>query len=131
MVEASTDPRRALPYADRLGSQMPGAGHLVHMPFHIYYRVGQYKDAIEANKRAVAADEAYLAEARPEGIYPLAYYPHNIHSLMTSALMAGDGPSAVAAAEEARARGQPGRRAQHRLGAADPGGALLRARPVQ
>ncbi len=100
MVEASTDPRRALPYADRLGSQMPGAGHLVHMPFHIYYRVGQYKDAIEANKRAVAADEAYLAEARPEGIYPLAYYPHNIHSLMTSALMAGDGPSAVAAAEK-------------------------------
>ncbi len=100
MVEASTDPRRALPYADRLGSQMPGAGHLVHMPFHIYYRVGQYKDAIEANRRAVAADEAYLAEARPEGIYPLAYYPHNIHSLMTSAQMAGDGASAVAAAEK-------------------------------
>jgi len=51
MVEASTDPGRALPYADRLGSQMPGAGHLVHMPFHIYYRVGRYKDAIEANRR--------------------------------------------------------------------------------
>jgi tetratricopeptide (TPR) repeat protein len=79
---------------------MPGAGHLVHMPFHIYYRVGQYKDAIEANRRAVAADEAYIAEARPEGIYPLAYYPHNIHSLMTSAQMAGDGASAVAAAEK-------------------------------
>jgi tetratricopeptide (TPR) repeat protein len=100
MVEASTDPRRALRYADRLGSQMPGAGHLVHMPFHIYYRVGQYKDAIAANKRAVAADEAYLAEARPAGIYPLAYYPHNIHSLMTSAQMAGDGASAVASAEK-------------------------------
>ncbi|MBW8305563.1 MAG: hypothetical protein K0M46_01650 [Thiobacillus sp.] len=100
MVEASSNPRRALPYADRLGSQMPGAGHLVHMPFHIYYRVGQYKDAIEANRRAVAADEAYLAEARPEGIYPLAYYPHNIHSLMTSAQMAGDGASAIAASEK-------------------------------
>lgn len=100
MVEASTDPRRALRYADRLGSQMPGAGHLVHMPFHIYYRVGQYKDAIEANKRAVAADEAYLATTRPEGIYPLAYYPHNIHSLMSSAQMAGDGESAVTAAEK-------------------------------
>ncbi|MHB1215214.1 MAG: tetratricopeptide repeat protein [Thiobacillus sp.] len=100
MVEASSTPRRALPYADRLGSQMPGAGHLVHMPFHIYYRVGQYKDAIEANRRAVAADEAYLAEARPEGIYPLAYYPHNIHSLMTSAQMAGDGASAIAASEK-------------------------------
>jgi tetratricopeptide (TPR) repeat protein len=100
MVEASSNPGRALPYADRLGSLMPGAGHLVHMPFHIYYRVGQYKDAIEANRRAVAADEAYLAEARPEGIYPLAYYPHNIHSLMTSAQMAGDGESAIAAAEK-------------------------------
>lgn len=100
MVEASTHPGRALRYADRLGSQMPGAGHLVHMPFHIYYRVGQYKDAIKANRRAVAADEAYIASARPEGLYPLAYYPHNIHSLMTSAQMAGDGTSAVAAAEK-------------------------------
>jgi len=100
MVEASSNPRRALPYADRLGAQMPGAGHLVHMPFHIYYRVGQYKDAIEANKRAVAADEAYLAKARPDGIYPLAYYPHNIHSLMTSAQMAGDGKNAIDAAEK-------------------------------
>ena len=100
IMEASTQPGRALPYADRLGSLMPGAGHLVHMPFHIYYRVGQYKDAIEANQRAVAADEAYLAETSPTGIYPLAYYPHNIHSLMTSAQMAGDGKSAVAAAEK-------------------------------
>jgi len=100
MVEASSDPGRALPHADRLGRLMPGAGHLVHMPFHIYYRVGQYKDAIEANRRAVAADEAYLAEASPAGIYPLAYYPHNIHSLMTSALMAGDGKNAIASAEK-------------------------------
>ena len=100
IMEASTQPGRALPYADRLGSLMPGAGHLVHMPFHIYYRVGQYKDAIEANQRAVAADEAYLAEASAAGIYPLAYYPHNIHSLMTSAQMAGDGKRAVAAAEK-------------------------------
>ena len=100
VVEASSNPGRALPYAARLGSLMPGAGHLVHMPFHVYYRVGQYKDAIEANERAVAADEAYLAEARADGIYPLAYYPHNIHSLMTSAQMAGDGANAVAAAEK-------------------------------
>lgn len=100
MVEASTNPARALPYANRLGSLMPGAGHLVHMPFHIYYRVGQYKDAIEANRRAVAAGEAYIAQAQPEGIYPLAYYPHNIHSLMTSAQMAGDGNRAIAASEK-------------------------------
>lgn len=100
MVEASTNPGRALPYARKLGSLMPGAGHIVHMPFHIFYRVGQYKDAVRANQRAVAADEAYIARARPEGIYPLAYYPHNIHSLMTSAQMAGDGTTAVAAAEK-------------------------------
>ena len=100
MMEASSDPGRALPYADRLGSLMPGAGHLVHMPFHIYYRVGRYKDALQANQRAVVADETYLAEAQPGGIYPLAYYPHNIHSLMTSAQMAGDGDSAIAAAEK-------------------------------
>ncbi|MHB0982117.1 MAG: hypothetical protein ACYC02_01900, partial [Thiobacillus sp.] len=100
MVEASTDPGRALPYARKLGSLMPGAGHIVHMPFHIFYRVGHYKDAVRANQRAVAADEAYIAQARPDGIYPLAYYPHNIHSLMTSAQMAGDGTTAVAAAEK-------------------------------
>lgn len=100
MVEASDKPARAAPYADRLGAAMPGAGHLVHMPFHIYYRIGRYQDAIEANRRAVAADEAYIAEAQPEGIYPLAYYPHNIHSLMTSAQMAGDGKSAVESAEK-------------------------------
>lgn len=100
MVEASADPGRALPYANRLGDLMPDAGHLVHMPFHIYYRVGRYKDAIEANRRAVAVDERYLAAASSAGIYPLAYYPHNIHSLMSSAQMAGDGRSAVAAAEK-------------------------------
>lgn len=100
IVEASTDPGRALRHADRLGSLMPGAGHLVHMPFHIYFRVGHYQDALQANRRAVAADEAYIAEAQPQGIYPLAYYPHNVHSLMTSAQMAGDGRSAVDAAEK-------------------------------
>lgn len=100
MVEASSDPSRALRYAETLGDLMPGAGHLVHMPFHIYYRVGRYKDALEANRRAVAVDERYLAQVPAAGIYPLAYYPHNIHSLMSSAQMAGDGASAVAAAEK-------------------------------
>ena len=55
MMEASTDPERALPYARKLGSLMPGAGHIVHMPFHIDYRVGRYKDALLVNQRAVAA----------------------------------------------------------------------------
>lgn len=98
MVEASDRPERAEPYPERLGGLMPGAGHLVHMPFHIYFRLGRYADAIEANREAVAADQAYLDLAKPEGMYPQAYYPHNLHSLMVSAQMAGDGRSAVQAA---------------------------------
>src|SRR5262245_30087352 len=100
MVEASSAPERALPYAKRLTAAMPGAGHLVHMPFHIYYRVGDYKAALAANKAAVDIDEAYIAQEKPTGVYPLAYYPHNVHSLMASAQMAGDGAAAVAAAEK-------------------------------
>ena len=100
MVEASSTPERALPYTKRLALAMPGAGHLVHMPFHIYYRIGDYKAALKANKQAVAIDEAYIARAKPTGAYPLAYYPHNVHSLMASAQMAGDGASAVAAAKK-------------------------------
>jgi tetratricopeptide (TPR) repeat protein len=99
-VEASDRPERALRYARRLTAAMPGAGHIVHMPFHVYYRVGDYKAALEANKAAVAVDEAYIAAAAPTGIYPAAYYPHNVHSLMASAQMAGDGDTAIAAAEK-------------------------------
>ena len=77
---------------------MPGAGHLVHMPFHTYYRVGMYKEAVAANREAVRVDEAYIARAAPTGIYPMAYYPHNVHSLMASAQMAGDGDTAIEAA---------------------------------
>ena len=100
MVEASNRPERAEPYARRLGALMPGAGHVVHMPFHTYFRLGRYLDALAVNKAAVAADEAYIAKARPEGIYAEAYYPHNVHSLMVSAQMAGDGKTALAAAEK-------------------------------
>jgi tetratricopeptide (TPR) repeat protein len=98
LVEASADPLRALPYARRLGSLMPGAGHLVHMPFHIYFRAGLFKDALEANRAAVAADEALLAGSSATGIYPQAYYPHNVHSLLVSAQMAGDGKTVIDAA---------------------------------
>jgi len=100
MMEASDAPQRALAPARRLAAAMPGAGHLVHMPFHIYYRIGDYKAAVAANKDAVLIDEAYIAQAQPVGIYPRAYYPHNVHSLMASAEMAGDGASAIAAAEK-------------------------------
>jgi tetratricopeptide (TPR) repeat protein len=101
VVEASARPERAERYADRLGELVPGAGHLVHMPFHIYFRVGRYRDALAANRRAVAADERYLAQVGgAEGIYRFGYYPHNIHSLLASAQMAGDGETAIAAAEK-------------------------------
>lgn len=100
LVEASAAPERAERHADRLGALMPGAGHLVHMPSHIYYRVGRYLDSLAANRAAVAADEAYIAQAKPTGIYPQAYYPHAVHMLMVSAQMSGDGRAAIEAAEK-------------------------------
>ncbi|OYD84832.1 tetratricopeptide repeat protein [Azospirillum brasilense] len=100
MVEASDRPERAEPYADRLGRLMPAAGHIVHMPSHIYFRVGRYRDSLEANRGAVAADEAYLAKVKATGLYAGAYYPHNIHFLMVSAQMAGDGPTVVVSADK-------------------------------
>ncbi|MEN3364103.1 MAG: hypothetical protein V7606_1377 [Burkholderiales bacterium] len=99
-VEASTDPKRAEPYANRLGKLMPGAGHVVHMPSHIYYRIGRFKDSLATNKQAVAADEAYIAEQKPGGFYPVAYYPHNVHFMLASAQMAGDGKTVIEAADK-------------------------------
>lgn len=100
-VEASDRPKRAEPYADRLRNAIPGAGHLVHMPSHIYYRVGRYLDALKDNKAAVEVDEKYLTEANaPMGVYRMGYYPHNVHFVMASAQMAGDGPTVIAAAEK-------------------------------
>jgi tetratricopeptide (TPR) repeat protein len=102
-VEASDRPQRAEPYADRLRGAMPGAGHLVHMPSHIYYRVGRYLDALADNKTAAAVDEKYLAETNaPMGVYRLGYYPHNVHFVLAAAQMAGDGPTVIAAAEKLR-----------------------------
>jgi tetratricopeptide (TPR) repeat protein len=102
-VEASDRPKRAEPYADRLRGAMPGAGHLVHMPSHIYYRVGRYLDALEDNKTAVKVDEKYLTETNaPMGVYRLGYYPHNVHFVMASAQLAGDGQTVIAAAEKLR-----------------------------
>jgi tetratricopeptide (TPR) repeat protein len=102
-VEASDRPERAEPYADRLRGAIPGAGHLVHMPSHFYYRVGRYLDALNDNKIAVAVDEKYLgATNAPMGVYRLGYYPHNVHFVMASAQMAGDGPTVIASAEKLR-----------------------------
>ena len=102
-VEASDRPKRAEPYADRLRGAIPGAGHLVHMPSHIYYRVGRYLDALNDNKTAVKVDEKYIADSNaPMGVYRLGYYPHNVHFVMASAQMAGDGQTVIAAADKLR-----------------------------
>src|SRR5262245_20440031 len=102
-VEASDRPQRAEAYADRLRGAIPGAGHLVHMPSHIYYRVGRYLDALADNKTAATVDEKYLADTNaPMGVYRLGYYPHNVHFVLVAAQMAGDGPTVIAAAEKLR-----------------------------
>jgi|TARA_B110000305_G_C19437649_1_gene639923 tetratricopeptide (TPR) repeat protein len=88
-VEASKTPERAEPYADRLGKLVPGSGHLVHMPSHIFWRVGRYNDASQANIDAAQVDEEYIAQCNAQGFYPAAYYPHNIHFLWASAAMEG------------------------------------------
>jgi tetratricopeptide (TPR) repeat protein len=97
-VEASTRPERALPAARRLENLSPGSGHLVHMPAHIYYRLGMYRESLELNKRAIAADERYFETSPSDPLYRSAYYPHNIHFVMVSAQMGGDGATALAAA---------------------------------
>lgn len=97
-VEASATPERALPHARLLAEQMPGAGHIVHMPAHIYYRLGLFRESLEANKRAMAADEAYFRTSPSDPMYRSAYYPHNIHFALVSAQMGGDGETAIDAA---------------------------------
>lgn len=97
-MEASTHPEKALPYANRLGALVPGAGHLVHMPAHIYYRVGMYRESLAANLKAIAADENYFKTSPSDPLYKAAYYPHNIHFVMVSAQLGGDGKTALAAA---------------------------------
>ena len=99
-VEASSNPKRAERYADRLAKLAPAAGHLVHMPSHIYFVLGRYKDSLAANVQAVKADEAYLAAHKPEGVYPLGYYTHNVHFVMVSAQMGGDGKTVLASADK-------------------------------
>lgn len=105
-VEASPDPARAERYADRLAALMPGAGHIVHMPGHIYLRVGRYDDASRANDRAVAADEAYFATDAAKGnmMYEVGYYPHNMHFKAMSAALAGRQAEALKAATDTHTR---------------------------
>jgi tetratricopeptide (TPR) repeat protein len=96
-VEAG-HPEKAVPCAERLAELMPAAGHIVHMPGHVYIRVGRYADAVRTNEHAVHADETYIADRRPGGLYPAAYYPHNYHFMAFAATMAGMGDRAMGAA---------------------------------
>jgi tetratricopeptide (TPR) repeat protein len=98
--EPTHTPEKAEAEADRLLTLVPGAGHLVHMPGHIYARVGRYADVIKANRMAIAADEDYISQCRAQGIYPLGYYPHNIHFLWLGATMAGQSRLAIDSAKK-------------------------------
>jgi tetratricopeptide (TPR) repeat protein len=105
-VEASANPDRAELPADTLADLVPGAGHLVHMPAHIYWRVGRYHDASEANVKAAAVDEAYIEQCNAQGFYPAAYYPHNIHFLWAASSMEGRSKVAIEAARKVAANVQ-------------------------
>lgn len=98
-VEA-VHPTRGEEAADELLTLMPGAGHMVHMPSHIYMRVGRYADSFEANRRAAESDAGYISQCRAQGIYPLNYYPHNLHFLVWSAMFQGRSEVALAGARE-------------------------------
>ncbi|MBT8489211.1 MAG: hypothetical protein KJO65_10355, partial [Gemmatimonadetes bacterium] len=94
-------PERAVPCAERLAGLMPGAGHIVHMPGHIYIRVGRYQEAIEANRHAIHADETYISDQRPAmGMYTAGYYPHNYDFLAFASMMVGQGDEAVESAQK-------------------------------
>jgi tetratricopeptide (TPR) repeat protein len=98
-VEASPQPERAVPSADRLAAGLvPGAGHLVHMPGHIYQRVGRYEDAAEANRKAIAVDDKYVGKVPQQGFY-LMYKAHNHQFLAFSAMAEGHSEEAIRAAQ--------------------------------
>jgi len=96
----SVDARRAEAEADRLVPLMPGAGHMVHMPAHIYQRVGRHADVVRVNLLAAQADEDYIAQCRAQGLYPLAYYPHNLHFIWMGASASGQKALAIESARK-------------------------------
>jgi tetratricopeptide (TPR) repeat protein len=100
LLEPTSAPERAESAADTLLTLMPAAGHIVHMPSHIYQRVGRYADAIHSNELAIEADEDYIAQCRAQGLYPMGYYPHNIHFLWFAATADGQSRKAIEAARK-------------------------------
>ena len=100
----SVYPEKAEAAADALQPLMPDAGHMVHMPAHIYQRVGRYADAMKSNELAITADESYITQCRAQGFYPMAYYPHNIHFLWFAASADGQSKVALEAARKVAAK---------------------------
>src|SRR5437879_2196910 len=98
-VEASNSPERALAGANRLASLAPAAGHIVHMPAHIYIRTGDYAAAAKTNEEAAALDRAYIQRSGAQGIYPMMYYSHNLHFIAMCSAMVGDYAESHKAAE--------------------------------
>jgi tetratricopeptide (TPR) repeat protein len=94
-------PEKAVDAADKLWHLAPAAGHLVHMPSHIYIRVGRYHDAVLANLEAGKADQRYIAQCNVQGFYPLLYHPHNWHFVWAASVFEGNREQALAAAAEA------------------------------
>jgi tetratricopeptide (TPR) repeat protein len=97
-LEASPNPERAVPAAERLTGLVPEAGHLVHMPGHIWHRIGRFGQSEDVNVKAARVDSLYVAKYNPQGIYPMMYYPHNVHFIWSSACFEGRGATAIRAA---------------------------------
>jgi tetratricopeptide (TPR) repeat protein len=89
-TEASSNPERALAYANKLAAMAPNAGHIVHMPSHVYIRTGDYEAGIKTNQEAAAVDRAYIKASGAQGIYPMMYYSHNLHFIAMCASMNGN-----------------------------------------
>lgn len=107
-VEASNSPERALAGANRLAALAPGAGHIVHMPAHVYIRTGDYAAAVKTNQEAAIADRAYIKSSGVEGIYPMMYYSHNLHFIAMCSAMTGDYAEAKKAGDMLAAHVAPG-----------------------
>jgi tetratricopeptide (TPR) repeat protein len=98
-VEASNSPERALAGANRLAALAPEAGHIVHMPAHVYIRTGDYAAAVKTNEDAATIDRAYIKSSGAQGIYPMMYYSHNLHFIAMCSAMTGDYAEAIKAGD--------------------------------
>lgn len=104
LIEPTSTPERAEKAADTLLTLMPAAGHTIHMASHIYQRVGRYADSMKSNQLAIAADEDYITQGHAHGLYPMVYYPHNIHFLWFAATVDGQSKIAIQSAREAASK---------------------------